>query len=129
MSEFSFSKSEKLTSKKLIQSVFRKGETFYTYPLKIFFLSLPPNEAPQKIQVLVSVPKRHFKKAVTRNKIKRQLREVFRLNKPVLLKNIEKASDYFCINIVYIGKKNEPYTMLNEAFIAFIRQLGINNEA
>jgi ribonuclease P protein component len=123
LADLSFPKSEKLTSKKYIQSVFRKGDNFYSYPLKFFFLTVPPAETSAKVQVLVSVPKRHFRKAVVRNRLKRQLREVHRLNKLLLLGSLEQLPSHYCINIIYIAKKKESFAMLNAAYMAFVQQI------
>jgi|SRR5690606_10507694 ribonuclease P protein component len=77
MGKFSFSKSERLSSRNSIQELFSKGSSFYLAPFKI--LVLKSNEPVH--QVLFSVSKRNFKKAVHRNRIKRLLREAYRLNK------------------------------------------------
>jgi ribonuclease P protein component len=75
----SFKKAERLNSKKLIKELFNRGSSFYLYPFKVNFLS-DPSETPNS-QILISVSKRNFKKAVDRNKIKRRIREAYRLNK------------------------------------------------
>ena len=80
---FSFPKSEKLKSKKAIKLLFAEGNTVIKYPIKLFYL---PVESSHKTKAAFSVPKHNFKKAVTRNRIKRQLREVYRHQKH-LLKN------------------------------------------
>ena len=69
---FSFPKSEKLKSKKAIKHLFAEGNTVIKYPIKLFYL---PIENSHKTKAAFSVPKHNFKKAVTRNRIKRQLRE------------------------------------------------------
>ncbi|HEY9117946.1 MAG TPA: ribonuclease P protein component [Roseivirga sp.] len=78
---FTFPKSERLHSKKLIEELFNKGSYFYLYPFRVTFLPLTPTET---TQVLFSVSKKKFKSAVTRNKIKRKLKEAYRLNKTIL---------------------------------------------
>ena len=75
----SFKKAERLNSKKLIKELFNKGSSFYLYPFKVIYLS-DPSDTPNT-QVLISVSKRNFKKAVDRNKIKRRIKEAYRLNK------------------------------------------------
>ncbi|NJK85208.1 MAG: hypothetical protein HC906_03830 [Bacteroidales bacterium] len=74
MERFTFKKFERLTSKILIDRLFSEGKIFVVYPLKIFYLNGDFSfDAPA--QVLISVPKKNFKKAVSRNLIKRRLRE------------------------------------------------------
>ncbi|SHN20973.1 ribonuclease P protein component [Cyclobacterium lianum] len=80
MMDCKFSKEERLHSKKLIKELFDKGSSFFLYPFKVYYLEkehLPHN------QLLISVSKKKFKKAVDRNYIKRRVREAYRLNKKV----------------------------------------------
>lgn len=105
-----FHKSERLNSKKLIQELFEKGSSFFLHPLKVIYLPAPsgsPN------QVLFSVPKRNFKKAVDRNKIKRQLRESYRSNKMILNDTITDVNSYF-IAYIYLGKEILPYKEIDD---------------
>ena len=78
MKEFSYSKEEKLKQKKEISLLFEKGKWQSCGNLRIIFLKENLNET---LQIGVSVSKRFYKKAVDRNRIKRLLREAFRLNK------------------------------------------------
>jgi ribonuclease P protein component len=78
MGSFSFPKSERLYKKKDIQELFDKGSSFYLYPFRVIAQKSP---GPHTNQVLFSVSKRNFKKAVDRNLVKRRMREAYRLNK------------------------------------------------
>lgn len=78
---FTFPKSERLHSKKLIEELFNKGSYFYLYPFRVAYL---PIDSEATTQVLFSVSKKKFKSAVTRNKIKRKLKESYRLNKAII---------------------------------------------
>lgn len=84
MGAHSFGKAERLHSKKLIQELFTKGSSFYLHPFKVIVLPHPA-AADSPHQVLVSVSKRNFKKAVDRNTIKRRTREAYRLQKQLLV--------------------------------------------
>jgi RNase P protein component len=76
----SFSKVEHLCGEKRIGRLFTQGEAFIAYPLRVVFLIEPKNDlAPAS--VMVSVPKKRFKRAVKRNLLKRRMREAYRLNK------------------------------------------------
>lgn len=99
---YKFRKEERLSSKKIIQELFDNGSSFYLYPFKVVYTIQPDKSLPN--QVLFSVPKRNFKKAVDRNRIKRQLREAYRLNKSLL----QDSEVKFCIGYIYTSKEKIP---------------------
>lgn len=76
------SKDERLCSRKAIEELFGGGhQSVSAYPIRAVFM---PREQ-TGVRILISVSKRYFKRAVKRNRIKRQLREVFRLQKDLLM--------------------------------------------
>lgn len=81
MRKYTFPKDEKLTSEKLIKELFDKGSSFYLYPFKVFYMPHPDQGLPIH-QVLITVSRKLFPRAVDRNLIKRRMREAYRLNKP-----------------------------------------------
>lgn len=111
MSALVFGKEEKLKSKKEIDTLFQQGESFVTYPMKVLFKGLGTSDTNQ---VLVSVPKRRFRKAVVRNRIKRLIRESYRQNKSELIANCSVTGKYFAIAFVYIGKDVPHYATVND---------------
>lgn len=78
-----FSKSERLCSKKAIEALFENGKSFYCSPFLIVW-AYSTSDIPYPAQVAFSIPKRGFKLAVTRNLIKRRTREAYRKNKAIL---------------------------------------------
>ncbi len=98
--EFKYPKKEKLKSKILIENLFTEGKTVSSYPLKLVYLKTDLIES-VKIQAGVSVPKRNFKRAVDRNRIKRLMREAYRLNKHLIFNNIEGS---YAFMFLYLGK-------------------------
>ena len=83
---YTFSKSEKLCSEKAIGRLFADGVSFVKFPLRVIYLVEELAEGEEPIcQVLISVPKKRFKRAVKRNRIKRLVREAYRLNKHLLV--------------------------------------------
>ena len=83
---FTFPKSEKLKSKIEIDTVFQSGIVVKSFPFRLLFIPKSGTEPDNYPQVLISVPKRKHKHAVTRNHIKRRIREAYRLNKPFFSK-------------------------------------------
>lgn len=101
----SFPKKEKLKGKKLIEQLFKEGESLSDFPLRLFFLKIDtPTDV--KIKAGVAVPKKNFKSAVKRNRIKRLLRESYRLNKHLVFNNSEGS---FAFLILYLGKEMPDY--------------------
>lgn len=82
-----FTKRERLSSFKEIQALMKKGETFFHYPFKVVYQHVQADTTSDTAPVnsiIVSVPKRNFKRAVKRNLLKRRIRESYRLNKGIL---------------------------------------------
>lgn len=80
----SLTKEERLHSFREIDALMKKGEMFFHYPFKVVYLNTPDENGAAKNGIIVSVPKRNFKRAVKRNLLKRRIRESYRLNKELL---------------------------------------------
>lgn len=108
---FTFSKEERLKSKKQIELLFQKGKVVHQYPIQIRY-GKAKDESEFRLKVAFSVPKRNFKKAVARNRIKRLLRECYRHQKNELYPNF---SDSYNFMILYLGKEEPTYhTLFND---------------
>ena len=81
---FGFSKSEHLCGDTRISRLFTQGESFIVYPLRVVYI-VTTNEEKEVVSVLISVPKKRFKRAVKRNRLKRLIREAYRHNKHHLI--------------------------------------------
>ena len=104
----SYSKKEKLKSKKRIEQLFVEGNSVSVFPLRLVYMSTIFDENVQ-LKTGVSVSKRNFKNAVDRNRIKRLLRESYRLNKDAYFNNI---TTQYAFMILYIGKKEPTFAEL-----------------
>ncbi len=94
-----YSKKERLKSKKLIDKMFLEGRSVSVYPLRLVYLETSFNDDIM-IKTGVSVSRRHFKSAVDRNRVKRLMREAYRLNKPIFFNNFSTQCAFM---ILYIG--------------------------
>ena len=108
--QFTFNKQEKLKSKKLIEQLFIEGKSVSAYPLKLIYLKIDHNgEYP--IKAGVSVSKRKFKSAVDRNRIKRLLRESYRIHKHIIYEN---CSDKYIFMFLYVDENEQNYVFIEE---------------
>jgi len=105
----SFGKKEKLKSKKLITLLFNEGKGVSSFPLKLIYLS--DKKKGESIQTGVTVSKRNFKRAVDRNRIKRLLRESYRLNKALVFNNTDAN---FAFLFLYLGKDMPSFDLLDQ---------------
>ncbi|MEM5539463.1 MULTISPECIES: ribonuclease P protein component [unclassified Olleya] len=101
-----YNKHEKLKSQKAIEKLFEQGKSVSAYPLRMVYLK---NDTTLKVGV--SASKRNFKKAVDRIRVKRLLREGYRLNKNLLIDN---NNDHFTLMILYLSKEMPDFEVINQ---------------
>lgn len=122
-SSYSFKKDERLCSKKVIDRLFSEGQSFLVYPLKVVFLSTPLNTS-SSVQAGFTVSKKNFKQAVKRNRIKRLMREAYRLNKNELY--LELGEKQLAVFFIYIGKEMPVFSKVEKAIKKAFRQISNN---
>ena len=101
-------KEERLKSKKLIESLYAEGKSIKNFPLRLIYLQAE-HTSNFPVQAGFSVPKRNFKSAVSRNRIKRLLKEAYRLQKTVVYGGVDKP---YVFMISYIGKEELAYDVI-----------------
>ncbi len=109
---YTYNKDEKLKSQKAIEQLFAEGKSVSAYPLRMVYLD---NQT--QLKVGVSVSKRNFKLAVHRNRVKRLLREGYRLNKNLL---IENKLDHYTLMILYISKEMPDFKIIDKKMKALL---------
>lgn len=114
----SFSKTERLSSKVKIEELFKRGSSFRLEKFRILLLSQPLN---QGRQVLISVPKKLHKSAVSRNRIKRLIREVYRKNREV----INARGQGSLMAIIYLGATMPTHSEVEGQLIELFKRLNI----
>lgn len=108
---FSYNASEKLKSRKLLNRIFAEGKSINAYPLKVLYLI---SETTTKQNLAgVGVSSRNFKKAVERNRIKRLLRESYRLNKNILADAVLE-NQQLIVFFLFTGKDLSDATLISE---------------
>lgn len=116
-----FSKEERLCSKRSIDDLFCNGSSFFIYPYRVVFKRI---EAQANVQVLLSVPKRRFRRAVHRNLLKRRMRESYRLQKAELLYS-EIADKPFGLSVAiqYVGDRMSDFSFIHSRMAAVLERL------
>jgi len=97
----SFTKGERLCGIKAVSELFSGGRTINLPPLRIIYRVMPADEAFLPVRVMISVPKRHFRKAVDRNLIRRRIREAWRKNKMPLTDMISGSGRRIEVGIIW----------------------------
>jgi len=117
-----FSKSEKLCSYKIITGLFGTGNVFYNSLFKVVW-NISQEKLPEPAQIAFSVSKRGFKRAVTRNLIKRRLREAYRKNKKILYEHLLAQNTQIVFVVIIRGNTVPDYLTVEKNIKDVINKL------
>lgn len=126
-----FKKEEKLKSRKEIERLFKDKESksVAQYPLRLVWLPVETPRGPSPVQFTVSVSKRRFKTAVQRNRLKRQVRETWRLQKQGLYDQlIEISCPQYAFMVIYTGQELMDYAVIHSAMRRLIKKFLASNQ-
>lgn len=123
MKPFSFPRRERLSSKKIIDKLFAQGSTVFHHPIMCKVIVEDTAEENTGIQVLIVVPKKKIKKAADRNRIRRRIREAYRINKLPLHKFKEQENKHIYIAFVYVSSDELNFTSLQSAIIKITQEI------
>jgi ribonuclease P protein component len=122
---YTFPKAERLSGKKEIEELFKRGSSFYLHPFIFRFLK---SEKEVHHKVIFSVPKKKFKRALDRKLLKRRLRESYRLNKHLL----HNSQHFYYLGFVYIEKEIVPFSEIESKLVKtltrFAKQIADNED-
>jgi ribonuclease P protein component len=118
---FGFGRKEKLKSHKKIEELFLNGKNFSVFPLRITYQFLPAEET--IVQVGVTAGKKYFKKAVDRNRVKRLIREAYRLQKNDLIEVLKQKKQKGFLFFIYTDKTLSSFSVIKEAMDKCFKRL------
>lgn len=119
---YTFTKNERLCSRKTIQQLFDEGQSFVKYPFRITILPLDDEES-ANAGILISVSKRRFKRANKRNRVKRLTREAYRLNKHELLDFLHENKIKIAVSFVYLPQEILDYASIEKGIKKALKQI------
>jgi len=119
-----FPKIERLTSKRVIDELFSAGAEVKKYPFVIKYIS-QKNETKEKVKIVISVPKRKAKLATDRNRLRRQIKEAYRLNKNELINFCLVNKIELALFLIYTGKEKEDYQVLTTKLKVLLHELQV----
>jgi len=122
-----FKKEERLHSKKRIGLLFSEGESFFVYPFKVVYTTLPES-SDYPVQLLISVSKQKFKHAVKRNRVKRLVRESYRKNKSILFEQENHEKKTLLVGLIYVANTIMDYHQIEKKIILILQRLKNRDE-
>ena len=123
MTDFTFKKREHIVSTRLIETLFGSGsKSMAAYPLRAVYQMVPRTLTDIPVQVLISVPKKHFKHAVDRNRVKRQVREAYRHQKQTLFDAVSEDQSLL-LAFVWLSDELVPSSTVSDRIGKLVKRI------
>lgn len=122
MGKQTFTKDERLSSRKLIEQVAAEGKSFLVHPFKVIALETTL-QTTFPAQVMMTAPKKKFPRAVDRNRIKRLMREAWRKNKHMLYTSLNEQNKKLALMLIYVGAELPEYKLAEDKIILILQRL------
>ena len=121
---FTLSKEDRICSKELINELFTgNGRSMTAFPLRVVFMKRTIVDDQPRAAMLVSVPKRYFKHAVDRNRVKRQVREAFRRNKSIITQNLTDDHEAVAMAFVWLTDEKFPSSEVENRMVRLLTRI------
>ena len=121
MKEKGFSKQERICNRDDFKRLFSEGKSFFAYPFRCVFYVSPAEEL--FVRMAVSVSKKKFKRAVDRNRVKRLMRESYRLEKHYLYNHLAQAPITFNMLLIYTGNTILDYKTIRHGMQGLMKKV------
>jgi len=127
---YTLNKSERLKSRKQIEQLFKEGKRLSVSPFLIYYLlgALSANDSRLSTRFAVGVSSKNFKKAVDRNRIKRLIRESYRLQKPNFSNALKANNQQLSLFFIFTGKELPDYKFVYDKVAIALQKISIDIE-
>ena len=119
--QFTLNKAERLKRRKIIEQLFSEGRAVTAFPIRVQYKMVDQLTVP--LQAGFSVSSRNFKRAVDRNRIKRLMREAYRLQKLPLEQALQTKEQQLALFLIYTGKELPAYALVKEKVEVVLKKL------
>ena len=120
-----FPKNSRLCGQMRIAQLYKEGKRFTAWPLRVTYMPIANSQEPiANSQILVWAPKSLFKRAVKRNRLRRLMREAYRLNQDILTSNSDSGqTSNFLIAFNYMDKEEQSFATINKAICKALKKI------
>ena len=118
-----FPKDSRLCGQLRIAQLYKEGKRFTAWPLRVTYMPITNDQSPITNQILVWAPKSLFKRAVQRNRLRRLMREAYRLNQNILTHEQSPITNHYLIAFNYMDKEEQPFAVIEKAVCKSLKKI------